>query len=293
MTWAMSAAGVVLLVCALRDVFHTVWHPAGFGSLSRLVFKTMWRVTKLTGRRTRASTLAGPFGLLVTLGVWASLSVLGFALVYVGRMPEGFYFGSSLDPQASSDVLMSLYVSMVALATLGLGDVVPATALLRVVLPLEALVGFVLLTAGISWVLQLYPALSRRRSLARRLSTMAGSGAADVVENGEPGIAVQHLEGVRAELAAIEMDLVQYAESYYFRDVRPEVSLAATLPHVADLAAAGTRSSAWEVRQAGEMLASGLHDVLALLRRDHLGDVGDDAATLLAFAREHQQPTRD
>ena len=279
-------------MCALRDVFHTVWHPAGFGSLSRLVFKTMWRVTKLTGRRTRASTLAGPFGLLVTLGVWASLSVLGFALVYVGRMPEGFYFGSSLDPQASSDVLMSFYVSMVALATLGLGDVVPATALLRVVLPLEALVGFVLLTAGISWVLQLYPALSRRRSLARRLTTMARSGATDVVENGEPGIAVQHLEGVRAELAAIEMDLVQYAESYYFREVRSEVSLAATLPYVADLSAAATRSATWEVRQAGEMLASALRDVLALLRRDHLGDVGDDAATLKAFARDHQQSSK-
>lgn len=291
MTWAMTAAGVVVILYALRDIFHTLWHPAGFGRLSRMVFRGTWRMTKLSGRGSRSTELAGPLGLLATLGMWAALCVLGFALIYLPRMPDGFYFGSPLEPRMSSDIVASLYLSIVAVATLGFGDILPATPLLRIVVPLEALVGFVLLTAGISWVLQLYPALIRRRALARRLTTMACCGAAEVVERGEASIAVQYLEGVRSELATIEMDLVQYAESYFFREVRSDVSLAATLSYVVDLVAAGERSSASEVRNAAAMLTSALDEMLSLLRREYLGEVDGHAETLAAFARDHQQPT--
>ncbi|HEX2896269.1 MAG TPA: potassium channel family protein [Marmoricola sp.] len=290
MTWAMTAAGVVVILYALRDLFHTLWHPSGFGTLSRIVFRGTWRLTKLNRRGSGTTELAGPLGLLATLGMWAGLSVLGFALLYLPRMPDGFYFGSSLEPQKSSDIVASLYLSIVAVATLGFGDILPATPLLRIVAPLEALVGFVLLTAGISWVLQLYPALIRRRALARRLTTMARCGATEVVERGEASIAVQYLEGVRSELARTEMDLVQYAESYFFREARSDVSLAATLSYVVDLVAAGERSSASEVRNAAVMLASAMDEFLILLRREYLGELDGQAETLAAFARDHQQP---
>ncbi len=290
MTWVTTAAGVVLIGYALRDIFHTLWHPAGFGTLSRTVFKLTWRMSKLGRRRSRSTQLAGPLSLLATLVTWTSFLIVGFGLVYLPRMPDDFYFGSPLAPGMSSDVLASLYLSVVTVATLGLGDILPATPLLRIVVPAEALVGFVLLTAGISWILQLYPALIRRRALARRLTTMGRCQAADVVETGEPSVAVQYLEGVRGELATIEMDLVQYAESYYFREVRPDTSLAASLSCVADLVAAGERASAPEVRNAARMLAAALDELLALLRREHLGEVGGAAETMAAFAADHQQP---
>lgn len=293
MTWASTAVGVLLILAALRDIFHTLWHPAGFGTLSRRVFRLVWRLGRLRSGRSRSTDLAGPLGLLATLGTWALLLIIGFALVYLPRMPDGFYFGSSLKPGESPDLVASLYLSIVAVATLGLGDIMPATSLLRIVVPLEALVGFVLLTAGISWVLQVYPALTRRRALARRLTTMSRCGAAEVVESGDVSVAVQHLEGVRGELATIEMDLLQYAESYYFREVRPDTSLAAALSCVVDLAAAGERSSAPEVRNAAAMLSSGLGEVLALLRREYLGEVGGVAETLAAFAADHRQPAPD
>ena len=37
-------------------------------------------------------------------------------------------------------------------------------------MPLEAAIGLVLLTAGLSWVVSLYPAFSRHRSLAHEIS---------------------------------------------------------------------------------------------------------------------------
>ena len=66
----------------------------------------------------------------------------------------------------------ALSIALVTVATLGFGDILPADPVLRVVAPVQALVGFVLLTAAISWVLQVYPPLGRRRALARRQSAM-------------------------------------------------------------------------------------------------------------------------
>ncbi len=288
-TWILTIAGLLLVLTALRDIFHTLWHPGGFGTLSRVLFALTWRVGRLRNRGSRSTEVAGPLGLLVTLVVWTLLMVVGFALVYVARMPEGFFYGSSLEPLDSSGPLAALYLSFVALTTLGLGDIQPATPLLRMAVPTEALLGFLLLTAGISWILQLYPALTRRRALARRLTTMARHRTVEVVETGEASIAVQHLESVRGELASVEIDLLQYGESYYFRETQADVSLAASLPYVAELVAAGERSSSFEVQQAAALLSDGLAELLALLRRGFLGDAGDDDATLQAFARDHQQ----
>jgi Ion channel len=293
MTWLATSAGVVLVLVAWRDIFHTLWHPSGMGTVSRAVFRVVWRGTKLASRGHGSTELAGPLALLGSIVVWTMLTVIGFALVYLPHMPQGFYFGSSLEPARSSDLVASLYLSMVALATLGLGDVLPATPVLRVVVPLEALGGFLLLTAGISWVLQLYPALVRRRALARSLTSMARCGTADVVATGDTSVAVAHLEGVRNALAGAEMDLLQYAESYYFRESRPDTSLAAALPFVQELVAAGQGSTAPEVRNAASMLADALDELSALLRRDFLGPVGDRSQTLAAFAEDHQQAPVD
>lgn len=290
MSWVLTIVGFGLVVIAVRDIFHTLWHPGGFGELSHLVFATTWRVSRLTHRGSRPSVLAGPLGLLATIAWWAALIVAGFAMIYLPRMPGGFHFGSSLDPAASSDLIASLYLSVVALTTLGLGDIQPATPLLRLAVPVEALLGFLLLTAGISWILQLYPALIRRRALARRLTTMARHSTAELVRTGDVSVAVQHLESVRSDLAGVEMDLVQYAESYYFLDVSADLSIAAALPYVAAMADAGAESSHPEVRQAAAMLKSGLGAVLAELRSGFLPDDLDDARTLDAFAHDHRQP---
>lgn len=101
---------------------------------------------------------------------------------------------------------------------------------------------------------------------------------------------MQYLDGVRSELATIEMDLVQYAESSFFREVRSDVSLAATLSHVVDLVASGERFSALEAGNAAVMLASALDEILILLRREYVGEVDGQAETLAAIARDNQQP---
>lgn len=289
MLWVLTISGVLLILAALRDIFHTLWHPGGFGTLSKTVFTLTWRVTKLRRSGSGPSSIAGPLGVLFTLGVWTVLMVVGFALVYLPRMADDFYVSSSPQPLQSSDVTAALYVSFVAVTTLGLGDITPATPLLRLVVPAEALLGFLLLTAGISWILQLYPALNRRRGLARRLTSMKRTRLDQTVEAGQACVAVQQLEAVRLELATVEMDLLQYAESYYFRETRADVSLAATLPYVAELAQAGQRSASPEVQVVAAMLSDGLDEVLRLLRDQYLEQADGREATLDSFADDHRQ----
>lgn len=291
MVWLLTVTGGVLMLVALRDIFHTLWHPGGFGTLSRMVFTLTWKATKFPRSSSRQSVIPGPLGVLFTLGVWTLLVVAGFALVYLPRLPDDFYFSSSLQPGQSSDFIDALYFSFVAVTTLGLGDITPATPMLRLVVPAEALLGFLLLTAGISWILQLYPALNRRRALARRLSSMRRLKVDQIVSaTGHACVAVQQLEAVRGELAIVEMDLLQYAESYYFREARADVSLAATLPYVEQLAEAGKRSASPEVQVVAATLSDGLDEVLRLLRDQYLGQVEGVEATLAAFAHDHRQP---
>lgn len=152
--------------------------------------------------------------------------------------------------------MSALYLSMVTLATLGFGDITPAQPELRLLAPLEALLGFVLLTAAISWILQVYPALGRRRSLAKRLSILRSAATTELLTGGAPCVATRLLETVMEGVIQVETDLVQYAESYYFLEEEDTLSLPVNLPFALEMAAAGGASSSPEVRLAAELLST-------------------------------------
>ncbi len=282
----ISAAGLLVVLVALRDIFHTLWHPAGFGRIARWVFQLVWWVTKyVVPSRTRQ--LAGPIGILGVVMLWTGLMVIGWTLVYLPHMAQGFYFGSALSPEQSSDAVVALYLSLVTLATLGFGDVTPADPGLRLLTPFEALLGFVLLTAAISWILQVYPALGRRRSVAKRLSILQSSHATDVVVGGEPCVASRMLEAVTEGVIQVETDLLQYTESYYFLEEEEEMSLAAALPYALEMVEAGRASSSREVRHAAEMLAVAVEGLALRLDRDYLKTGGVTSEVLASRRADH------
>ena len=66
--------------------------------------------------------------MVVVVLAWVVLILLGWALVYWPHQPDGFVFGSSLDPTSRAGLLDAVYLSTVTLATLGFGDIVPAAA---------------------------------------------------------------------------------------------------------------------------------------------------------------------
>ncbi|WP_209307556.1 potassium channel family protein [Geodermatophilus sp. DF01-2] len=231
--------------------------------------------------------LSGPLGMVLVVLTWAILVVIGGALVHWPHLDDGFSLGSGLDPDRRGGFLDAVYVSLVTTATLGFGDIVPTAAWLRVVLPIQAFIGFALLTAAVTWVLQLYPALIRRRTLAVRLATLREVDTAAMLTSPDGTLAVQVLAGLADSFAQARVDVTQYAETYYFREYSADAALAAMVTVAADLADAASRAPSVDVRLAGDLVAHAVDDYLAVLGQQFLGVDGDAADRMRAYAADH------
>ncbi|WP_165987041.1 potassium channel family protein [Streptomyces sp. YIM 98790] len=284
MKWLVVAAGAALVALALRDLFHTLWHPTRRGGVSRLVMRTLWRLLRRFAGGHLAG-LTGPLGMALVVLTWGSITILGWALIYWPFLPDGFIFSDPLEPQRHDGLVEAVYVSMVMVATLGLGDIAPAEDWLRIVLPLESLIGFMLLSAVVSWVLGVYPAIGRRRALATRLHLLHRQEAlADALDR---PAAAGVLDGLAAEVLRVRVDFTQYPEAYYFHDTDDRLSLAAAVEDAWVLARRAAGSAHPEVRLAGGMLTDALEDLAAVLDRSFLHTGGDPAGVFAAYADDH------
>lgn len=287
MGWLVSALGAVIVLFTLRDMFHTIWHPSGQGSLSRLVIEGIWRGSRLVRRRSNQTSMVGPVALLAVILTWGLLILAGWTLVYWPHMAEGFSFGSALNPSQRADFVDSLYLSLVTVATLGYGDIVPTYGWLRLAAPLEALIGFALLTAAVSWVLQIYPALARRRALAVRLALLKRADAARAIPTLDSSAASTLLDSLADELIQVRVDLTQYAETYYFREVDATTSLPALAPYAVELARAARSAPRQDLQLAATVLEEAVGDYAHLLRQQFLPSEGTTDETLQRYARDH------
>ncbi|BBZ05896.1 hypothetical protein MDOR_00650 [Mycolicibacterium doricum] len=287
MQWTATVIGIVLVALIVRDVFHTMFHPVGNGSIAPMVMKLNWRLLGQMPPQRRMAGLTGPFGIAMLVLAWGGIAVLGWTLIYWAQMPEGFAYGSELDPNQRHAFLDSLYLSLVTIATLGFGDVVPTSATLRLAAPVEALFGFMLLTAAVSWVLEIYPALHRRRVLALQLSTLRRAREAD------PGLSIDSvpvdvLTSLAASIVEARNDFNQYSATYYFRDLEADASLAASLVYATQLAAEATASDQAPLRMAGLLMTTAVDSLAEVLDREFLQLGADTHTVVRAYAVDHR-----
>ncbi|MFG2294619.1 potassium channel family protein [Streptomyces sp. NPDC048603] len=284
MGWPVAVVGAVLVLFVLRDVFHTLWHPTRHGGLSRLTMTAMWRLAKALPRR-GAAGLAGPVAMAVVVAVWSLTAVVGWALIYWPFMPEAFAYAPGLRPDDHAGFEDALYVSLVHISTLGLGDIAPTEGWLRIVAPMESLVGFALLTATVAWTLGVFPALARRRSLALRISHLVRTHPTTDQVDADAGAAI--LDGLAADVTVVSVDFLQYAESYYFHDGDRRFSLAGQIAGAVSLA--DQASAAWhpDVRRSAAVVRAALDDLAAILDSRFLRTRGSAREVFEAYARDH------
>jgi hypothetical protein len=291
--WLITGFGAVIVLVALRDIFHTIWHPTGRGDLSHLVMRGLWRLGQRRRDRGTAGVLTGPLALAVVILLWLALLIGGGALVYVPHMPEGFVLQSGLDVRERSVVLDAVYLSTVTLATLGFGDIVPQAGWLRVLVPAQALIGFALLTGSVTWVLQVYPALTRRRALAVRLALLRTVAPGDLVGDPESALAAPLLDDLASALVQARVDVTQYSETYYFRDGVEEAALPAMLAVASGLCAVGRAAPRKDVRVAAGLLGTAIDDFARVLDEQFLRVGGSTDEILTAYARAHHYGGQD
>ncbi|MGX1162139.1 ion channel [Arthrobacter sp. SLBN-100] len=283
--WTVLGAGLILLM--LADVFHTLLYPHGSGPAGRAIMRGVWLLTKKL--RGRASSVAAPLAMAAVIAAWASLAAIGWALLYLPHLPDGFVYGPGVPRRG--DFAEALYVSVVTLSTVGFGEIVAAGPLLRLVSGFQAITGFGLLTATVTWILQTYPALNRRRALAHQLNLFREAAGPEGLSALEPGHAAGLLESMAANVATASIDLLAFHETYYFREVDQRGSLPATVAYAQELASQAEQSQNQELRFAGRMLHAAL-DGLADVLRGRFGHSGTTSSDVFGSYELHHRNRR-
>lgn len=291
--------GVILILAALRDVFQQLFRPNGAGSLARPLMRLVWSAFgRIVGYRPGLLALAGPCAYLVVILSWVVLVAVGWALVYWPYLPEQFLLSTGLDPSDQDGFVDALYVSLMTLTTVGYGDIAPKSGWLRMVGTLQALVGFGLLTAAISYLLSIYPALSRRRTFAFEVYLIRESEpeTGNVVEKMSPDAAERMLADLASRVVTVRNDLVQFPITYYFHGTDGRSALPAGMPYLLYLAqkAAGPDLPP-EVRFRAAILHGAIEGFSATVGTSFLGLPSSAPASRVfeAYAHDHLREPRE
>jgi len=281
-----TVLGVLLIGAALRDIFDTLFHPVGRGRIGRTIVGAVSWLSRRLIPGGSGEALAGPVAYLAILAFWATTLAVGWALIFLPHLPEGFLFASGLEPADHSGFADAFYVSLVNLTSLGYGDVTPQETVLRILGPVETLFGLGLLTASISWLISIYGAIARRDVfahevwLARESEERLGEKLADA----DPELLERMLTSFTDQLITTRRDIIHFPITHQFRTEGEERELAKQLPflgRMADEAAEDGRPQALRVR--ARMLRMAMDDFAETLRR-RLKVRGDSTdATLDAF----------
>ncbi len=171
--------GVAIFLIVVWDAFEAIILPRRVTRkfrLTRLFYRTTWRswrfaVNLVSARKTREAFLGffGPISLLLLIGVWAVGLVLGFGLMQFGA-------GSAVSVTgAQPGFWTDLYLSGTTFFTLGLGDVLPRSALAHILVVAEAGFGFGFLAAIIGYLPFIYGSFSQREVNISLLDSRAGT----------------------------------------------------------------------------------------------------------------------
>jgi hypothetical protein len=276
------AAGVAMIALSCHDMFHTLFHPAGRGALSDSLSRWIWKLFRGLARRHREMiTRGGPIIFLSVVTTWALLVLFGFALVYWGNLGT-FVVSPGMDPSRHRTFADAFNISLGALITIA-GDFNPNSKLMRLLMGSEAVIGFGLLTASVSWLLSIYPVLEQRRSLAHRSTLLHAA-------EQRSGIAILDipcaelyplLMKITEEVTTLRNSMSQFPISYYFHGGESETALPGILEYIRGIGERTIHSNDPAVRIAGTMLSGAIIDYLELLAEVYLRMPKDDPAAIL------------
>jgi hypothetical protein len=292
LTVICDVVGAATVLVTLRDILKELFHPGGSGSLSKQLQRMVWRAYRRAARhRPDRLATAGPMALVGVLLMWTVLLAVGWALIFWPYLPAAFRFSTPLHPARQTSFGDALYFSLVALTTLGYGDITPTRLLLRFLVPVEAGLGAGVLTAGISWTLSLYPVLSRRRALAERVLLLRRAEERTGIDllAQDPQIVTTVLGDLAGALAQVRVDLGQSDISYSFYDQRTLVAMPVALPVLLRLArSAGAAGRPDAVRLAAVALEESVCQYAETVRANHLR-IGDRRVDelLARYAADH------
>jgi hypothetical protein len=284
-----TTIGIVLIAVAGCDIFQTLFHPAGRGAFSDWTARGVWTLfRRVASRYPGILTYAGPVAIALIITSWAVSTLVGFALIYLPHMGSEYVFESGVNPGNHRGFWEAMNSSIGALITVSQG-MEPKSEWLGLLHGLEAVMGFGLLTASVSWLLSIYPVLESRRSLAERATLLHHA----ELENGTDLVlncrddAPNWVMALAADLASLRNQMAQFPISFYFYVGEAQTALSGALPYLYELSERASASDLPGLRLAGTVLGGAVENFLNVLAEVFLRmPVDDKQAILREYSRE-------
>ena len=286
--WWTSIAGIVIIAWTLREIFRDLFQPSATGSLSSFVAQRLFRVSKTIPPMMRIS---GPLSIVVVIFCWTFAVAAGFALIYWGRFPQAFHAPMQESREPVGRFWTVLYFSLASLTTLGGGELEPTGQWVRIVSACESLIGMLLITASISWIVFIYPALGRMRSLGRRANNIfraQDEAGVDVLSANPDSLLVD----LAAEVIRLRVDFIHFPLIYYFHADTEGASLPRAMLRLIELCdQASDPSQPAPRRLSAAMLRQAITDMAGVLTQRFLRDARDKepAEVFRAMMRDHRE----
>jgi hypothetical protein len=243
--YIVAVLGFLMAAMMLWDAFEVIVLPRRVSRrfrFARFFYRSTWQLRSviaelITGDKRRESYLSifGPLSLLLLVSVWATGIIAGFAMLQWGLQDR-------LNVQQSAaSFLTYLYMSGTTFFTLGLGDVLPWGRVGRMLVVVEAGLGFAFLGGVISYLPMIYQTFSRREVSISLLDARAGSppSAGELLRrNGEDMSELRRLlvDWERWSAEVLESHL-SYPFLVYFRSQHTNQSWPAALTTILDTCA--------------------------------------------------------
>lgn len=227
-TILIEVIGVFLVLFTVREVFHDIFHPTQTGSLSDLVGRSASR----TLRHTWLRPAVGPLALVAVIFLWAMLLSIGFALIYFPFIPREIPIESGAH-SLGGRIIHSFSLSFGALATFQTFVSGFRQSWLTLVVAFQGVIGISMITASVSWLVLLYPALERTRFLARRTFALVKAqqvSGLDQIEN------ESLITDMADRLIQEQIDLTLFPILLHFYPRDSSQTLARALPHLQRIA---------------------------------------------------------
>lgn len=250
-TIVIEIVGAVVMLFTFREVFHDIFHPTRSGSLSDLI----GHLCSKAFRHTRLRPAIGPLALVLVIFSWVVLLTVGFALLYFPLIPAQIATGAS-HQGIGGRVIRSLAWSLGSLDTFKTFDMDLKRGPLELLVAFEGLVGISLITASISWLVLIYPALERTRFLAKRTFVL-------IRAQNAIGLGKIESDSLLTDMAdrviQLRIDLILFPILLNFYPRDPNQALAKALPHMQRIA---KECSDPACRQQVRFAAAQLHEAL-------------------------------
>ena len=229
--------GAILGIAILLDIFLLILYArANKTIISTELSHVIWRLfvwsSKALGRwRETFLTLSGPTILVVVLGSWALLLSLAAALIIHPNLGTGIKTNHGETP---TDFITALYVGGSSLSFIGASDFTPQDSFFRLFYLLTSLIGVLLASLIVTYLMELYSDLKERNALGLKvhlLSAETGDAAEVIARLGPHGQfegGYNNMVEWAAETANVKESHHFYHMLFYFRFREPYYSVSRT-----------------------------------------------------------------